>query len=209
MADWQRGLAGRPPAVSRPHELLEEEEQKLELSDLYRANGKWSPEDKIAAATAYIYTGTSQAASRMLREWGIEIADSTIRWWATQSSWWPELVKQVRKDKDEEIDALQTNLLHETGEQILDRVRNGDEVITKDGDIVRKKMTGRDLTIVHGTVWDKRALKRGNPTTRVEKNDNEALLELAQRFNQFAKQMEESGNLAKPIEGEVIEHGTE
>ena len=206
MADWQKGLAGRPPAISRPHELMDDEEQKLELSDLYRANGKWSPEQKIAAATAFVTTGTSKAASRMLQNWGIEIADSTIRWWATQSTWWPELVKQVRKDKDEEIDALQTTVIHRSGEELLDRVENGDEVVTKDGDVVRKKMTGRDLAMVHGTAWDKRSLKRGNPTSRVEKNDSDAIAELGRRFVEFADQMKAAGNLAKPIEGEII-HG--
>lgn len=207
MADWQKGLAGRPPAISRPHELMDEKEQELELSDLYRANGKWSPDHKIAAATAYVLTGTSQAAARQLQKWGIEIADSTIRWWATQSSWWPELIKQVRKDKDEEIDALQTTIIHRSGEELLDRIEEGDEVVTKDGDVVRKKMTGRDLAMVHGTAWDKRSLKRGNPTSRVEKSDHDALIQLGEQMTKFAKQMEEAGHLAKPIEGEVLRNG--
>lgn len=205
MADWQKGKAGRPPIKARPYDVhMDEDEQKLELSDLYRPNGKWSIDDKIAAATAFVYTGNSKASSRMLMKWGIEIPDSTIRWWATQSTWWPELVKQVRKDKDEEIDALQTEIIHRSGEELLDRVNNGEETVTKDGYIVRRKMTGRDLAMVHGTAWDKRSLKRGNPTSRVEKSDSDALDELTSRFEKFTKQMEEAGHFAKPIEGTTV-----
>jgi hypothetical protein len=199
MSKWEEGKPGRPPLQTRPHELLDEKEQKLELSDLYRANGKWTPEQKIQAATAMMITGTSKKAQDLT---GIPAA--TIRWWATQASWWPELMKAVRKEKDEELDAMQTSLIHKAGEEIMDRLENGDEHVTKDGDIVNKKVSGRDAAIIHGTLFDKRALNRGNPTSRTEKTDSEALDQLAVQMEQFTRRMEEAGHFAKPIQGEVI-----
>ena len=31
---YKKGQVGRPPVVSRPHEILDDEQQKFELSDL-------------------------------------------------------------------------------------------------------------------------------------------------------------------------------
>lgn len=191
---------GRPPIVSRPQEVLTEEDQKFELSDLYSPFGKWSPEDKIAAASAMMICGSSpKAASHLKRHYGLEIAESTIRWWAAEASWWPDLMKVLRKEKDEELDAMQTDMIHKSAEELQDRLDQGDEVVTKDGDVVRKAVGARDLAIIHGTLYDKRALKRGDPTSKVERSDSEALAQLAEQFSNFAKKMEESGNLAKPI----------
>ena len=149
--------------------------------------------------------GNSKQASKLLYSWGLEIPDSTIRWWATQASWWPELMKVLRKEKDEELDAMQTEIIHKAGEELVDRLTKGDEVITKDGDVVHKAVSARDLAIIHGTLYDKRALKRGDPTSKVERSDSDALAQLAEQFSNFAKKMEESGNLAKPINGDVTD----
>ena len=61
--------------------------------------------------------------------------------------------------------------MHETEAEILDRVRNGDVVVTKDGAKVRKPLSGKDLVHVHAIVHDKRAMIRGEPTSRTEKVD--------------------------------------
>lgn len=197
--EWRPGKAGRPPANSRPHELLSEDEQGVILADLYHPSDKWSVEDKIRAASAMMITGNSKKASKVTG-----IPDSTIRWWATRSSWWPGLMKQVRKEKQEELDAAHTEILHKTIVKLIDRVENGDEVVTKDGDVVRKGVGARDLAIVHGTIYDKRALLRGDPTSKTERTDSDAIEELGRRFEKFAQQMMDSGNLAKPIKGEVL-----
>ena len=196
------GKKGRKPLVSKPHECLTPEEQQFELSDLYSANGKWSVEDKVAAATQYAITGNSKQAGKLTG-----IPPATIRWWKTESSWWPELLKEVRKAHAEELDGLQTNLIHKSAQELADRLENGDEVLDKNGEIRRKKLGGRDLVIIHGTLYDKRALSRGNPTSKVERSDYEALTQLAEQMAEFGrvqKKMQESGNFAKPIEGETI-----
>ena len=204
MADWEPGKSGRPPLQTRPHEVMPVEEQKLELSDLYRANGKWSVEDKVRAATAMMITGNSKQAEKQ-----VGIPAATIRWWATQASWWPELMKAVRKEKDEELDAVQTDMIHKSIDELKDRLENGEEVVTKDGDVIHRKISARDLAMIHGTLYDKRTLGRGNPTSRVEKSDNEALANLAKQMEKFAQQMQDSGAFAKPIKGEFTDHGTE
>lgn len=199
---WRPGKKGCPPEKTRPHELLSEENRGFVLSDLYTAHDKYTAEEKISAATAMMITGNSQKSSKITG-----IPASTIRWWANESSWWPSLMKKVRKDKNEELDAVQTDILHKTLGKLQDRVENGDAVITKDGDVAYKEVSARDLATVHGIIFDKRALNRGDPTSKSERSDTDAIQQMARQFEKFAKQLQDGGALAKPIEGEVIDNG--
>ena len=51
--------------------------------------------------------------------------------------------------------ALPTKLVIKTNEEAMDRVENGDHVLTKDGILVRVPMRGRDLAVVGGIDLDR------------------------------------------------------
>jgi len=76
-----------------------------------------------------------------------------------------ELLTSIRLEKSDEIDASITNILDASTKQLTDRINNGDEVLNKDGDIIRLAMKGRDLATVFGITFDKRQIIRNLPTS--------------------------------------------
>ena len=164
-----------------------------DLSDLYSPRANYTVEEKLAATTAYVLTGTALGASRLTG-----ISNKTISDWKLHASWWPDAYRAVKIQKQEEMDGIMTSIIHFAGEELIDRLCNGDEVLTKDGDIRMKKLTGKDVAWILAIIHDKRALLRGDPTSRQEKVDTNKLLD------QMAKKFEDMGR-AKVINEEPNE----
>ena len=81
-----------------------------------------------------------------------------------------------------------TSIIHFAGEELIDRLQNGDEVITKDGDVRQKKIGAKDLAWIMSIIHDKRALLRGDPTSRTEKIDTAKILDdMAKRFAEMGQ----------------------
>lgn len=175
-----------------------EEGWELDLNDLYSPHGKYTPEEKLYAVVAYMVEGNSLAASKRC---GINAA--TIRDWKTRSMWWDDAMREARRKYQDQLDSKLTDIIHTAMDEVSDRITNGDSRMTKDGDIFQVPMTGRDLAMVAAILYDKRALIRGDPTSNPGRGGS-ALDALAEKFENFTKRMEESGNLAKPVRGEVI-----
>ena len=175
-----------------------DEQFNIDLKDMYAPNSPYTPEQKVEAAQAYLITGSSYQAQKYC---GIK-AD-VIRDWKTRSTWWPDLFIQVRKTKNDELDANFSAVIHSAVGEVADRVTNGDSKLQKDGSIVKVPMGGKELAIVLGILYEKRALLRGDVTSRVENHSNKDAMKLLQnKFEDIAKQLE-----AKPIGNtyEVIE----
>lgn len=130
------------------------------------AGKRWSVQERLKAAMAYLITGNSLDASKVCG-----IPDKTIRDW-TRETWWSDFIAEARKEKNDELDAAFTSILAKTVGEIKDRVENGDEVIQKDGSKARRKVSARDATLVAAVLVDKRAILRGEPT-RISKTVNE------------------------------------
>lgn len=156
---------------------------EYDFSELYSSRAKYSAEKKLAAVTAYVMTGTCRQAARVTG-----LSHQIISEWKNKAAWWPEAYRMAKLERQEEMDGVMTAIIHEAGNQILDRVINGDEVINKDGDVVRRKMGGKELATTLGITYDKRALLRGDPTSRTEKVDQKALLnDIREELKQIAK----------------------
>lgn len=131
------------------------------------AGKKRDTEDRLRAAMAYLITGNSLDASKVCG-----IPDKTIRDW-TREVWWADFIGECRKEKNEELDAAFTSIIHLAVGEVKDRIINGDEVIdTKTGSKNRKKVSARDATLVAAVLVDKRAISRGEPT-RISKTLSE------------------------------------
>src|SRR5690606_8026931 len=122
------------------------DDNEFSLSDMYDPRSCYTAEQKMAAVTAYVVTGNSKQASKAVQEaLGLTISPNTIRWWKASASWWPMALRKAQREKNDEVDAAMTRVMH-VGlgmiERILDR---GEQVITKDGDIVFKEPSLRDL----------------------------------------------------------------
>lgn len=162
-----------------------EEDLNIDLSDLYAPNSPYSPEQKIAAAQAYLITGTSVKAQKYC---GVK-AD-IIRTWKNKSNWWAEVFQTVKKQKNDELEATFTQIMDKGLHAVADRIENGDTKVQKDGSTIKVPMGGKELAIVVSIMYDKRALLRGDVTSRVEKKDGNAMALLQSKFEDIAQQLE-------------------
>lgn len=144
------------------------------------ANHKYGPKEKLRAAMAYLITGNSVDASKVCG-----IPDKTIRDW-TRETWWADFIADARKEKNDELDAAFTDILHKAIGQVKDRIEHGDEIVdAKTGTKNRRKVSARDATLVTAVLVDKRAILRGEPT-RISKTISEK-----DRLKELAKDLED------------------
>ena len=155
------------------------------LGELHENTVKYTPEDKIAAATAFIVTGEYQKASRLCG-----IHPDAIRYWRNTAGWWGELVAILKKQKQDEIDGAITGVLHNAVGVIADKLENGEEVVGKNGVVVHKMPALRDVVMALGILFDKRQLLRGDPTSRsVNNSTTDTLKKIQSQFEDMARQM--------------------
>ena len=129
----------------------------LEDIDLPRAGTHgYSPEDRLRAALAWSITGTAQGASDVCG-----IPRQTVDDW-TRRDWWGPLVSEARLLKNDELDARLTNILDLATQALRDRLQAA-------LDNPEAKVTIQQLAIVAAVSHDKRALLRGDPTSRTER----------------------------------------
>ena len=79
--------------------------------------------------------------------------------WTTQS-WFGTLLAEVRQEKNAELDAAYTRILHKATDELIDRLENGDPVVIN-GKVARKPVAARDLALVAAITFDKRTLASG------------------------------------------------
>lgn len=150
----------------------------IELSELYVPNAKYTPEQKVQAAMAFVLTGTSVKAEKL-----VNIPAKTIRWWKAQAVWWPDLIRECRKYKQDELDARYTKLLDATVGELEDRVVHGNSVFNKDGQQEKLPLSGKELAVIMAIIFDKRQLLRGDVTSRTETvSQTEQLNTLGRKF---------------------------
>lgn len=186
--------------------LLTAEELLLEISTMCR---KYTPEQRIQAATVWVVTGNVAEVERQ-----IGIPKASIYQWKRHSPWWKELVRQVRKSKQDELDGMLTGLIMDGAVQLRDRVANGNTRvhISEDGQRTEFKVpltSGELAKDALGIPFDKRALLRGDPTSRTEKSSSEEtnllLQQLADNFKKFAAQVKPQYIAPAIVEGEFEE----
>lgn len=175
--------------------LDDQEEDMLILGELYNVNSPYTPEDKIKACTAYIVTGKATKAQKLCG-----VTADTIRQWKNKAHWWPDLVQLLRKQKQDEMDGSITGILHQAIDIVGERLTHGEEVVLKDGTVVHKMPSMKDVVWALGVLFDKRQLLRGEATSRTEKvSTSETLNTIKKQFEEMAAQLN-----AKTIDGEVI-----
>ena len=154
----------------------------------------YPPEIKIASAALWCVLGSSRKVAKMLN-----MPDITIRSWYREP-WWHMAVREVRKNKNEEFDAKLTGLLDDTIVEIQERLMHGETVVDKTGELRRVPVSTRNLATLLGIVYDKRALTRGDPTSKVVRVDtNEHLAEVAKKLSKMVDK------IPQPIEKITID----
>lgn len=162
--------------------------------------GYYTDKQRIEAVTLYAATGSARKVNELT---GIPV--DTLRKWRKQP-WFLDLLDEIRAENDDVIDQKFNEIIVSALDQLQDRVVNGDHVLTKDGELVRKPVVARDLSIVTAINIDKRQLLRGKPTSRSEQVTNQSIDErlrvLADNFTALSGK-----KLRKPetVDAEIIE----
>lgn len=170
----------------------EEKQERKETKDLAKSvyydhpemhTGQTTREQKVSAAVAYLM-GNSLTRSAKIAG----VTKPTIFDWKYRSSWWGDLLTHLKTYHDADLEARTTGVINKTLGEIEDRIEKGDEVVTKDGDTVRKRVGARDMAIIFGTLYDKRQLMRSQPTSISESStESDRLKRLREQFEDLAE----------------------
>lgn len=148
--------------------------------------GMYPEQKRIEAATLYAATGNMARVSELS---GVPL--HLVRTWR-RTDWFQDLLREIWEENNEKIDAKFTQIIEKSLEQIQDRLENGDVHVLKTGEIIRKPISAKDLSLVSAINVDKRQLLRGLPTARTEaagatdKNINR-LERIAETFENLAR----------------------
>lgn len=135
----------------------------------------------MAFALAYAVSGTVSRAAELSN-----IPRSTAIGW-TRSEWWSALLDQARQIKQSELDARYTDIIDKSTallSKMLDDPSNIKNI--------------KDLAVVSAIAHDKRALMRGDPTSRSEKVSPESRLnKLKSQFQEMVSHKNNSNSMPK------------
>lgn len=133
-------------------------------------SGGYTPEKRMQVALAWVVSGTNAEASRITG-----VPETTISGW-TRQPWWESLVAEARRLKDAELDRKLSQVIDKAMERLVERLDKNESINNI-----------KDLAVVAAVAYDKRALMRGDPTSRVEKVSVEQRLNrLTERFREVA-----------------------
>jgi hypothetical protein len=140
---------------------------------------RYTPAERLAAAVAWSVSGNIREVERQT---GVD-AGAVAHWVRDSPDWWLALVERACSLHSRELDAKLSGLVNASIEAALDRVKNGDTVVYQ-GELIRKPISAKDAAVVMAIAYDKRALGRGQATSRTERVDLTALR------SQFARVIE-------------------
>lgn len=174
----------------------QEERDKWKLLEIVPDSGKYTAYERLDVLQAYFAEGSIRKAAAITG-----VNEKTITWWIRSSKWWKPAMLELRILADDQFDARMTGIIEKSLDAMEDRLEYGDPYVDKEGDVQRKPVSFRDLSVAGvGVAFDKRQLNRGLPTARIEQVSDTARLEkLADQFARIAAPRTE-----KVIEGTVI-----
>jgi hypothetical protein len=164
----------------------------------YAKPGHYPDTKKIEVVTLYAVTGNMKKVAELAG-----IPYSTVQGWRKQE-WFVALLEEIRTENDQQLDAKMSGIIDHVMDAIRDRLMHGDTVVGKHGELIRKPVAMRDLSVVMGINIDKRNLMRGKPTSRTETTTIEQRLEkLMKKFSDMSATKPEK--VVIPIDGESLD----
>lgn len=140
-------------------------------------------------------TGTFLGASEITG-----IPRPTLMAWAKQD-WWDEKVKALAKLDTDQIKSISTRIAIAASNIVEDRLKNGEEVITKDGKVQIKQIGARDAAVIGAIYIDKRRQLQQDEQVQPTQNSQEKLVALMDEFARLAK----ASRTTNIIDAEVVE----
>jgi transposase-like protein len=144
---------------------------------------EYTDEDHKNFAVLYLLHGNVKKIAETMK-----IPSRTLYPWLKQS-WFPAAYDEAKREYAELLEARLSDIVEKATTEILERLANGDEILTKEGDIVRVKVSTRDLTTLLREGIDKIRLLQNKPakvTAEVHFNVNQIeknFAELADKYH--------------------------
>ena len=149
------------------------------MSELVGPGSKYTDQQRLHAVAEYCSSGNTVATSK-----ATGIPRGTLQGW-TETDWWVEEVSKIQHEISEQIQAQNMQIATKAGEQILDRIENGDTVVVK-GEKIKIPVRARDLSVVSGIAVDK-TIQLGMPKS-VDLGKTQTIEELCEIFRKIARQ---------------------
>ena len=174
--------------VSKAGKILIEISENDQIMNLIESNtyrtGKYKKTETILKCLAMIASGTKKQVA--CRTTGLPY-QTYVKW--IHKPWYQQVMELIKLEFDNHLDASLTGTTHKAIDKINERMDNGDVVLDKEGNQIRKPMSGRDLGVTFATLFDRRQLLRNKPTSVSEtKTTKEHLDGIAKRFHEMAVQ---------------------
>lgn len=121
----------------------------------------YTNEDRMQFAVFYVIHGNVKKVAEMMT-----VPDKTLYGWL-KSDWWPRFYEEAKRQYAELIEARLSDIVEKATVQLVDRIENGDEVVTKQGDVIRVAVPAKDLNAIIKDQVDKIRLLQNKPTKMV------------------------------------------
>lgn len=173
------------------------------------SNHSWSDKQKIEAVQSWLLLGNLALTSRILG-----IPEITLRVWKT-TEWWKNVVDDIRLQENMEMSSRLKKIVDASLGAVEDRLINGDLMYDqKTGQMVRKAVNMRDAHKVAVDLMDKKTLlDKAAAPQQEEKQDEDRLLKLAEKFADFVTKKKDlplvediTDIVPKPMENEHALH---
>ena len=143
--------------------------------------GRYSTAKRQSVATEWAASGNVSHVARITG-----VSRPTIRSWRDEGSdEWDAWVATARHQIGEEILSTQLTNARLAGEQLSDRIVNGDTKVMANGSTVTVPMNGKDLAVVNGIQVDKARTAMNMPN--VVTSTSSSMESLAARFAQIER----------------------
>lgn len=162
--------------------MPETEHRQLGLAPREHFTVDWAKRDAFVAE--YCRTGNKKDATAKAA-----VHTNTAAKWMNEK-WFVERVAEVKRTMDRQMEGRITNILEETFAQIQTRLADGDPKLLRDGTVIKVPVAVRDLTVLAGVMFDKRAALR--------REDNPENGDVASSLDKIAAKLREYEATGKP-----------
>ena len=153
----------------------------IDILDVHdRMGGKYTPEEKLNACAVFLVVGSIKKTALYTG-----IPRKTITDWKLKSTWWPDVLDQLKKQYNEELESKLSVTIDKIMGHLTDRLDNGDTYIIR-GKEHKIPVLARNLSSMARNFFEMRALIRGDPTSRTESTSSE------KKLDAIAKRLESS-----------------
>lgn len=152
----------------------------------------WEEKDKARAVVVFKSLGSIAETADIT---GIPL--KTLQAWRNEE-WWNEKLLAYKAADTAKLEEAALEIARLSGDIVVDRLRHGDYVLNKDGDLVRKPVAARDAVISMAVAIDKRKVLQQEPERDTQLGSAERLLKLVEQFAKFASAKEIKGVLSTP-----------